>query len=143
MFDPGARVPRVQALEVVPPGGPPWAEGLNPSQRRAVDHADGPLLITAGAGTGKTRTLVSRLARLLDEGVPPERILLVTFSRRAAAELVRRAGQLTDSSLARRVVAGTFHSVAHRLLRTYGAAIGLAEGFSVLGQGDARDLLAL
>jgi DNA helicase-2/ATP-dependent DNA helicase PcrA len=143
MFDQGVRVPRVQALDVVRPDEPGWAQGLNPSQRQAVGHRDGPLLIAAGAGTGKTRTLVSRLARLLDEGVPPERILLVTFSRRASAELVRRAGQLTDASLARRVVAGTFHSVAHRLLRRYGTAIGLADGFSVLGQGDARDLLAL
>ncbi len=133
----------MQALEITPPGGPAWAEGLNASQRLAVDHRDGPLLIAAGAGTGKTRTLVSRLARLLDEGVAPERILLVTFSRRAAAELTRRAGQLTDPALARRVVSGTFHSVAHRLLRRYGTAIGLAEGFSVLGQGDARDLLGL
>ena len=133
----------MQTLEVVRSDEPTWAQGLNSSQRRAVDHGAGPLLIAAGAGTGKTRTLVSRLARLLDEGVPPERILLVTFSRRAATELVRRAGQLTDPVLARRVVAGTFHSVAHRLLRKYGTAIGLAEGFSVLGQGDARDLLAL
>ena len=133
----------MQALEIAPSVGPAWAEGLNPSQRLAVDHRDGPLLIAAGAGTGKTRTLVSRLARLLDEGVAPERILLVTFSRRAAAELARRAGQLTDPLLARRVVAGTFHSVAHNLLRRYGAALGLADGFSVLGQGDAKDLLAL
>jgi DNA helicase-2/ATP-dependent DNA helicase PcrA len=133
----------VQTLEFAPPGGPAWAQGLNASQRLAVDHRDGPLLIAAGAGTGKTRTLVSRLARILDEGVAPERNMLVTFSRRAAAELTRRAGQLTDPSLARRVVAGTFHSVAHRLLRKYGTAIGLAEGFSVLGQGDARDLLGL
>jgi DNA helicase-2/ATP-dependent DNA helicase PcrA len=133
----------VHALEVAPSAGPAWAQGLNPSQRLAVDHRDGPLLIAAGAGTGKTRTLVSRLARLLDEDVAPERILLVTFSRRAAAELARRAGQLTDPLLARRVMAGTFHSVAHRLLRRYRAALGLADGFSVLGQGDARDLLAL
>ncbi len=133
----------MQALEVAPMTGPAWADGLNPSQRRAVDHRDGPLLIAAGAGTGKTRTLVSRLARLLDDGAAPERILLVTFSRRAAAELARRAGQLTDPLLFRRVVAGTFHSVAHNLLRRYGAALGLADGFSVLGQGDAKDLLAL
>jgi DNA helicase II / ATP-dependent DNA helicase PcrA len=112
-------------------------------QREAVDHEGGPLLIVAGAGTGKTRTLVSRLARLLDAGVAPEKILLVTFSRRAAAELIRRAGQITDSATARRVEAGTFHSVAHRLLRRYRTSLGLAEGFSVLDHGDARDLLAL
>ena len=142
-FDLRARVPPVQALECDPPDGPAWTQGLNASQRLAVDHRDGPLLISAGAGTGKTRTLVSRLARLLDDGVPPERILLVTFSRRAAAELTRRVGQLTDPTVAGRVVAGTFHSVAHRVLRRYGTALGLAEGFSVLGQGDGRDLLRL
>jgi DNA helicase-2/ATP-dependent DNA helicase PcrA len=100
-------------------------------------------LIVAGAGTGKTRTLVSRLARLLDDGVPPERILLVTFSRRAAAELIRRAGQIADPATARRVEAGTFHSVAHRVLRRYRAALGLAEGFSVLDPGDVSDLIGL
>ncbi len=122
---------------------PQWAKGLNEEQRRAVDHEGGPLLIVAGAGTGKTRTLVSRLARLLDDGVAPERILLVTFSRRAAAELIRRAGQIADPASARRVEAGTFHSVAHRVLRRYRAALGLAEGFSVLDPGDVRDLIGL
>jgi DNA helicase-2/ATP-dependent DNA helicase PcrA len=112
-------------------------------QRKAVDHEDGPLLIVAGAGTGKTRTLVSRLARLLEEGVAPERILLVTFSRRAAAEMIRRAGQIADPASARRVEAGTFHSVAHRVLRRYRPALGLAEGFSVLDPGDVRDLIGL
>ena len=112
-------------------------------QRKAVDHEGGPLLIVAGAGTGKTRTLVSRLARLLDDGVAPERILLVTFSRRAAAELIRRAGQIADPAAARRVEAGTFHSVAHRVLRRYRAALGLADGFSVLDPGDVRDLIGL
>jgi len=122
---------------------PTWADGLNDAQRRAVDHRDGPLLISAGAGTGKTRTLVSRLARLLDDGVPPERVLLVTFSRRAAAELTNRVGHLTDPLVARRVVAGTFHSVAHRILARFGSGLGLAEQFSVLGPGDSRDLFAL
>src|ERR1019366_612056 len=125
------------------PEAPHWARGLNDLQRRAVDHDGGPLLIVAGAGTGKTRTLVSRLARLLDDGVAPERILLVTFSRRAAAELIRRAGQLTDSTTARRVEAGTFHSVAHRVLGRCRASLGLSDGFSVLDQGDVRDLLSL
>ncbi len=112
-------------------------------QRKAVDHEGGPLLIAAGAGTGKTRTLVSRLARLLEDGVAPERVLLVTFSRRAAAELIRRAGQIADPASARRVQAGTFHSVAHRVLRRYRAALGLADGFSVLDPGDVRDLIGL
>jgi DNA helicase-2/ATP-dependent DNA helicase PcrA len=120
-----------------------WALGLNAEQLRAVDHDGGSLRIIAGAGTGKTRTLVSRLARLLQDGTPPERILLVTFSRRAASELIRRTGQLVDSRVARRVEAGTFHSVAHRILRRYSASLGLPEGFTVMDPGDIGDLLAL
>jgi DNA helicase-2/ATP-dependent DNA helicase PcrA len=122
---------------------PGWALGLNAEQLRAVDHDGGPLRIIAGAGTGKTRTLVSRLARLLQDGTPPERVLLVTFSRRAASELVRRACQLVDPRIAKRVEAGTFHSVAHRILRRYGSSLGLPEGFTVMDQGDVVDLFAL
>ncbi len=122
---------------------PPWARGLNAEQRAAVDHDRGPLRIVAGAGTGKTRTLVSRLARLLDDGIPPERILLVTFSRRAASELIRRAGQLVDPRVARRVEAGTFHSVAHRILHRHRSSLGLPEGFTVMDPGDVGDLFAL
>jgi DNA helicase-2/ATP-dependent DNA helicase PcrA len=122
---------------------PTWAFGLNAEQRRAVDHDGGPLRIIAGAGTGKTRTLVSRLARLLQHGTPPERILLVTFSRRAASELIRRTGQLVDPRVARRVEAGTFHSVAHRMLRRYSSSLGLPEGFTVMDPGDVGDLFAL
>ena len=122
---------------------PVWARGLNAQQRRAVDHDGGPLRIIAGAGTGKTRTLVSRLARLLQEGVLPERVLLVTFSRRAASELIRRAGQLVEPRMAKRVEAGTFHSIAHRILRRYSSSLGLPEGFTVMDQGDVVDLFAL
>lgn len=123
--------------------GPAWAEGLNDRQRQAVNHAGGPLLVLAGAGTGKTRTLVARLARLIGEGVPPERIALVTFSCRAADEMVRRAGALTDHAVARRVESGTFHAVAHHLLRLHGSAVGLNEGWSVLDAGDAVELMGL
>lgn len=123
--------------------GKAWLAGLNAAQRQAVDHDSSPLLIVAGAGTGKTRTLVSRLARLLDSGVPPERLLLVTFSRRAAEEMIRRAGQLTDVGVARRVHAGTFHAVAYRILRQHGAAVGLGDGFSLLDPGDTSELLGL
>ncbi|MGH9055762.1 MAG: UvrD-helicase domain-containing protein, partial [Acidimicrobiales bacterium] len=124
-------------------GSRPWAAGLDPAQRRAVMHGGGPLLIVAGAGTGKTRTLVARLARLIDEGVAPERLLLVTFSRRAADEMTRRLGALVGAEAARGVHAGTFHAVAHRLLRQHSAALGLGEGFSVLDQADAADLMHL
>jgi DNA helicase-2/ATP-dependent DNA helicase PcrA len=122
---------------------PLWARGLNDEQLRAVDHDGGPLRIIAGAGTGKTRTLVSRLARLLQDGTPAERILLVTFSRRAASELIRRASHLVDPRIARRVEAGTFHSVAHRILRRYSSSLGLPEGFTVMDPGDVGDLFAL
>lgn len=122
---------------------PRWSVGLNPEQRAAVDHDGGPLVIQAGAGTGKTATLVARLARLLDEGLSPERILLVTFSRRAAQEMLRRVGGLTDAAVAGRIHAGTFHAVAHRTLRRHGRALGLGEGFTVLDQADATDLVRL
>jgi DNA helicase-2/ATP-dependent DNA helicase PcrA len=121
----------------------PWAAGLDPVQLAAVEH-DGPaLLIAAGAGTGKTRTLVARLARLVEAGVAPERILLVTFSRRAAEELVGRLGHLVGTEAGRRVHAGTFHAIAHRLLRHNRDRLGLAAGFSVLDPGDAAELMQL
>jgi DNA helicase-2/ATP-dependent DNA helicase PcrA len=108
---------------------------LTPSQREAATHEGGHLLIVAGAGTGKTTTLLARLMHLLDAGVPPERILLLTFSRRAAAELTSRVpGE---------VWAGTFHAVASRLLRRHGRVLGLEPGFTVLDQSDTVDLLAL
>src|ERR1700709_1733241 len=96
------------------------AATLNVEQRRAMEHDDGPLLILAGAGTGKTATLVARVAHLLEEGTEPERLCLLTFSRRAATEMLIRAGHLTVPALAGRVQGGTFHAVCHRLLRQYG-----------------------
>ncbi|MGI9119735.1 MAG: ATP-dependent helicase, partial [Acidimicrobiales bacterium] len=120
-----------------------WLDDLNPEQRRAVLHRDGHLLIVAGAGSGKTRTLACRVARLLAEGVRPERILLLTFSRRASREMLARAARLAEVQGARRVWGGTFHAVANRLLRRHGAAVGLRCGFTVLDQGDHVDLLGL
>ena len=116
---------------------------LNAAQRRVVEHGDGPLLVVAGAGTGKTNTLAARVAALLARGVMPERILLLTFTRRAAAEMLERAGRLTDPGSSRRVWGGTFHAMAHRLLRIHGAALGLDPAFSVLDQADAADLMGL
>ena len=95
------------------------AEALNPAQRTAVSHGDGPILVIAGAGTGKTRTLVHRMAHLIQQGTPPESILLLTFTRRAAQEMLHRAGELTAGSC-RRVMGGTFHATANILLRRYG-----------------------
>ena len=121
----------------------PWLDELNAEQRRAVLHDGGHLLVVAGAGSGKTRTLACRVARLLAGGVMPERILLLTFSRRAAREMLHRAGQLAEADGARRIWGGTFHAVGNRLLRMHGAAVGLRPGFTVLDQGDNADLLGL
>jgi DNA helicase-2/ATP-dependent DNA helicase PcrA len=120
-----------------------WLDDLNPEQRHAVLHDGGHLLVVAGAGSGKTRTLACRVARLLGGGARPERILLLTFSRRAAGEMLTRAARLAEAEGARRVWGGTFHAVANRLLRQHGAAVGLRSGFTVLDQGDHADLLGL
>lgn len=119
----------------------PWLQDLNERQRQAVEHDGGPLLILAGAGTGKTRTLVARVARLIDSGTDPARILLVTFSRRAATEMTQRVGHMIGAGVARQVNAGTFHAVANRLLRIYGSALRLPPGFSVLDQSDTGDMM--
>src|SRR4051794_8420969 len=126
---------------MVESGERPWLEQLNPEQREAATHAGGPLLILAGAGTGKTTTLCARVAHLVSEGVPSERILLLTFTRRAARELLQRARAQVPASA--RVLGGTFHSVAHRLVRRHAAALGLPGGFGVLDAGDAADVLDL
>jgi DNA helicase-2/ATP-dependent DNA helicase PcrA len=120
---------------------------LNAEQRAAASHGDGPLLIVAGAGTGKTTTLAHRVACLVARGTPPGRILLLTFTRRAAEEMLRR----TDAILARRangrppagtrVWGGTFHAIATRLLRLHGESIGLPPGFTILDRSDSEDLM--
>ncbi|HXJ66503.1 MAG TPA: ATP-dependent helicase [Actinomycetota bacterium] len=122
-----------------------WLDTLNPPQREAVTHGGGPLLVVAGAGSGKTWTLACRVAHLIDSGVPPHRILLLTFSRRAAREMLSRAERLIDGSgaPATRVWGGTFHAVANRLLRLYARQLGLAPDFTVLDQADGADLMNL
>ena len=129
------------------PGGAayPWLDELNPQQREAVTHGEGPLLVVAGAGTGKTKTLAYRVAYLISQGTDPRRILLLTFTRRAAQEMLRRAGAIVarGTSAIGRVWGGTFHSTANRLLRTHANAVGLDRGFTVLDQGDAEDLMNL
>ena len=118
-----------------------WLDHLNEAQRAAVLHDGGPLLVVAGAGSGKTRTLASRVARLIDEGTPADRILLLTFTRRAASEMLRRAGALIVDRSAGQVWGGTFHGTANRLLRRHGAAVGLGSRFTVIDQTDSATLL--
>jgi DNA helicase-2/ATP-dependent DNA helicase PcrA len=118
------------------------ATELNPEQAAAATHPAGPLLIVAGAGTGKTRTLVYRVAHLIQSGVRPERILLLTFTRRASQEMLARAERLVGSASGR-VHGGTFHATAHRLLRRFGAAAGLPGDFTIMDQSDAEDLMQL
>jgi DNA helicase-2/ATP-dependent DNA helicase PcrA len=103
-----------------------WADGLDEAQLTAVTHGAGPLVVVAGAGTGKTRMLTARVARLVESGVKPERILLLTFTRRAAASMTSRAAALCgDPRAAQRLWGGTFHAVAHRLVSEYAGALGL------------------
>ena len=118
------------------------ASGLNDAQERAAGHGAGPLLVVAGAGTGKTRTLVHRVARLIERGARPERILLLTFTRRAAHEMLARVERLVGSA-SRAVHGGTFHGTAHRLLRRFGAQCGIAADFTIMDQGDAEDLMQI
>jgi len=119
-----------------------YAAALNSQQLAAVTAGEGPSLVIAGAGSGKTRTLVYRVAYLIDSGVDPSNILLLTFTRKSAQEMLQRAGELIGAR-SERVCGGTFHSVANLLLRRYGRSIGVEPGFTILDRGDAEDLIAL
>ena len=113
---------------------------LNPEQAAAATAGDGPLLVLAAAGTGKTRTLVHRVAYLIEQGVPPERMLLLTFTNRAAREMVERAEAVVGDA-AHAVWAGTFHSICARLLRRYGRSLGYGPGFRILDEDDQKKLI--
>ena len=120
---------------------------LNAEQLAAAQHGDGPLLIVAGAGTGKTATLVHRVAHLIERGADPRRILLLTFTRRAAAEMLRRASAVlaarghAGGGASERVWGGTFHAVSARLLRIHARDIGMEPDFTIMDRGDSEDLL--
>ncbi len=115
---------------------------LNEEQKEAVNSIEGPLLIIAGAGSGKTRTIVFRLARLIEIGIPPDGILLLTFTRKAAWEMLRRSSKLVGDSCGR-IYGGTFHSFCYMQLKIYGELLGYPPNFTVLDRQDIEDILNL
>ena len=113
---------------------------LNEEQVAVVEAGEGPILVVAGAGSGKTRTLTWRVARLLHDGVAPESILLLTFTNKAAKEMLRRVEEVARVDT-RRLTGGTFHHVAHQLLREHGGELGYARGYSILDREDSSDVM--
>jgi DNA helicase-2/ATP-dependent DNA helicase PcrA len=117
-----------------------YARELNPQQLAAVTAPPGPALVIAGAGSGKTRTLTYRVAYLLEQGIPPDRILLLTFTNKAAGEMMRRVSDLIGQEL-RTLWGGTFHSIGARVLRSHADALGYHRDFTILDRDDAKDLI--
>ena len=118
-----------------------YAGLLNEEQQAVVEAGDGPILVIAGAGSGKTRTLTWRVARLLHDGASPESILLLTFTNKAAREMLRRVEEVARADT-RQLWGGTFHHVAHRVLREHAPALGYAKGYSILDREDAKDVMS-
>lgn len=118
-----------------------YAKELNAEQLAVVENGDGHVLVLAGAGSGKTRTIVYRVAWLLEHGVPPDRILLVTFTNKAAREMLSRVQELLGN-VPTPIWGGTFHHVANRILRKYATKVGRTSSFSILDQEDSRSLIA-
>ena len=115
---------------------------LNPQQQQIVEHMEGPALVIAGAGSGKTRVITHRVAHLIKKGVPASSILLMTFTNKAAEEMVNRAeGMIGNREQVKQLVSGTFHSVANRFLRRYATLVGFQHNFSILDEEDARDVV--
>ena len=117
-----------------------YAKELNPEQYRVVMEEGGPLLVLAGAGSGKTRTLTYRVAHLLETGVSPENILLATFTNKAANSMLNRVESLVNSYTGK-IMGGTFHHIAHRLLRIHGYRLGYKSNFSISDSEDSRQLI--
>jgi DNA helicase-2/ATP-dependent DNA helicase PcrA len=117
-----------------------YARELNPQQLAAVTAPPGPALVIAGAGSGKTRTLTYRVAYLLEQGIPADRILLLTFTNKAAGEMMRRVSDLLGQEL-RSLWGGTFHSIGARVLRSHADLLGYQRDFTILDRDDAKDLI--
>ncbi|MEI8311772.1 MAG: UvrD-helicase domain-containing protein, partial [Verrucomicrobiota bacterium] len=114
---------------------------LNPEQQRAATHESGPLLILAGAGTGKTRTIVARITWLVSQGIAPSNILAVTFTNKAAREMKERIAGMLDSEKASEITASTFHALCVRILRADADKLGYKNNFSIFDQGDQLGLI--
>src|SRR3974377_2332891 len=117
-----------------------YARELNEQQLAAVTAPPGPSLVIAGAGSGKTRTLTYRVAYLLEQGIPPDRILLLTFTNKAAREMMRRVSDLLGQELPE-LWGGTFHSIGNRILRAHADLLGFRRDFTILDREDAKDLI--
>ena len=118
-----------------------YAGLLNEEQQAVVEAGDGPLLVIAGAGSGKTRTLTWRVARLLHDGLSPDGLLLLTFTNKAAREMLRRVEEVARVET-RQIWGGTFHHVAHRVLREHAPVLGYAKGYSILDREDTKDVMS-
>lgn len=114
---------------------------LNPQQRQAATHIHGPLLILAGAGTGKTRVVTARIAYMINEGVKPEHILAVTFTNKAATEMRERVKDMCRGNDGKKVVLGTFHAFCARLLREFAPKVGYKQNFVIYSQGEQISLM--
>ncbi len=114
---------------------------LNPQQREAATHINGPLLILAGAGTGKTRVLTARISFMINEGIAPKNILSVTFTNKAAAEMRERVKGMVRDGLGKKVVIGTFHAFCAKLLREFAEHVGYKNNFVIYSQGEQESLL--
>ncbi|MCP4157984.1 MAG: ATP-dependent helicase [bacterium] len=119
-----------------------YKEELNPQQYKAVTNIEGPQLVIAGAGSGKTRTLIFRVAYLVENNIDPHSILLLTFTRKSAQEMMKRAAMVLDERC-RRVAGGTFHSFGNLLLRKYALTIGMVPNFTIVDRSDAEDILQI
>ena len=117
-----------------------YDEELNPEQLEVVMAGEGPMLVIAGAGSGKTRTLTYRVSRLIEDGVDPSEILIVTFTNKASREMLSRVEQLVTIDT-RRIWGGTFHSIGNRLLRRHAEAIGYRSSFTILDDEDAKEMM--
>ena len=141
-MDASADLPLSRRAMAVPQAAAPWLDGLNPEQRRAVEALDGPVLMLAGAGTGKTKALTARIAHLLTTGrARPNEILAVTFTNKAAREMRTRIGRMVGEAVEGMPWVGTFHAVSTRLLRRHAELVGLKSSFTILDSDDQLRLL--